>query len=46
MLLVPATISCVLKWGKRFFPEWAAVLAVLSESACVLPFAVEQKTTP
>ena len=49
MLLVPATISCVLKWGKRYFFfefEWAAVLAVLSESTSVLSFAVDQKTTP
>jgi len=47
MLLVPATISCVLKWGKRFFFfEWAAVLAVLLESTSVLSFAVDQKTTP
>ena len=29
-----------------FFFEWAAVLAVLSESTSVLPFAVDQKTTP
>jgi hypothetical protein len=43
-VLVPAAISCVLNLGKRFF-EWAAVLAVLSESTCMLSFAVEQNTT-
>jgi hypothetical protein len=35
---------CVEMRSAVFFSEWAAVLAVVSESTCVLSFAVARKT--